>query len=53
MLYHICKHNLLPVEYRGILWLRASGAAPVMNLKSNLDYYAKLNAYTGHTNPEA
>ena len=24
-----------------------------MNLKTNLDYYAKLNAYVGHTEPGA
>jgi len=35
LLYHICKNGLLPPEYRGVLWLRASGAAPCINLSCN------------------
>jgi len=37
----VCKKGL-PEKFRRSLWLRASGAAAVMNLPENKNYYRKL-----------
>jgi hypothetical protein len=47
----VCKSGL-PDKYRKHLWLRASGASAMMNLKENKNYYRNLkNAPMNYPNP--